>query len=592
MLPALLKTPGTSCGSSTECASGFCADGVCCNGACSGSCDRCNLSASNGTCSPAPASDPGSPACGGAVVCNGTLADCPITCASGCPSNTYCSGTYCSAKKTNGVTCSAPTECTSNNCVDGVCCDTGCAGACDACSVAQGASADGTCTLLGPTRICRAAATTCDQEERCTGTSAACPGNAFTGAGVGCGTTTFSGWSGCDAGTGCATNGVQTRTRTEQLCNGTNATCTASNATESQGCMRPTEGVSCGTTTYGTWSTCTYAATCTTSGSRTRVRTDPVCASGTCSAVQTTETDTAGCTRTTDNVSCGSASYGTWSACSFGTTCAETGSRSRARTDPVCQTGACGSTMATETDTSMCTRTTGGQSCGTTNTGAWGSCSYGATCATSGSRTRAVTTYSCGSGACNSSMTTETDTSACGRTTSGTSCGTTQYGAWSACSFGATCSNSGSRTRSVTTYACDGAASCQPSMSTETDTAGCGRNTNGTSCGTTTYGSYTACSYGGACSDSGSRTRSVTTLTCSSGSCASSPGSETDTAGCARNTTGATCASTSCGNCICPACERTCTVYTCAGGACSGSPDSLFCSCGGGCAIKAPGPRE
>ncbi|MFH1132760.1 MAG: lamin tail domain-containing protein [Pseudomonadota bacterium] len=52
-------------------------------------------------------------------------------------------------KKSNGETCSSITECQSGYCVDSVCCNTACGGGntndCQACSIAQGASVNGTC---------------------------------------------------------------------------------------------------------------------------------------------------------------------------------------------------------------------------------------------------------------------------------------------------------------------------------------------------------------------------------------------------------------------------------------------------------------
>ncbi|WP_437600995.1 kelch repeat-containing protein [Sorangium sp. So ce590] len=45
-----------------------------------------------------------------------------------------------------GEACGAGCECQTGFCVDGVCCDTACEGACDACAEAAGASADGTCS--------------------------------------------------------------------------------------------------------------------------------------------------------------------------------------------------------------------------------------------------------------------------------------------------------------------------------------------------------------------------------------------------------------------------------------------------------------
>ena len=558
------RLPGATCGSSAECQSGFCADGVCCDQACSGSCDRCNRTGSVGTCGPAPASDPGSPACGGAVVCNGTLADCPILCSSGCPMTTFCSGMYCSAKKTNGVSCAAATECQSNFCVDGVCCNAACGDLCDACSVAQGAAVNGTCGLLGPSRICRTATNTCDQEERCTGNAAACPANGFTTAGVGCGTTTFTGWSTCDGGAACASSGTQSRSRSDKLCTGAGA-CGNVDTAENQACMRMTEGIACGTTTFSAYSACSYAATCSTSGSRTRVRTDPLCASSSCSAVQVTETDTAGCARSTTNVSCGASSIGPYDSCSFASMCAESGSRTRTRTDPVCQGGACGSTTATETDSAGCTRTTGGTSCGTPLTGAYGACSYAATCSTTGTRSRTVSAYTCGSGACNTSTMTENDTSGCGRSTTGSSCGTTQTSAFSACSYANGCSNGGTRSRTITTYSCSATGGCGPNIVTENDSVGCARNQDGQSCGAPAYGGYTGCSYGTLCTNAGSRTRSFTAYTCGGSNCNMASGTETDVPGCARITDGTVCRGATG---VCDAAEF------CAGGSCPG--DAYF----------------
>jgi len=361
---------------------------------------------------------------------------------------------------------------------------------------------------------------------------------------------------------------------------------------ETQACARTTEGSTCGTTTFSAYTACSYASQCASTGSRTRTRTDPVCASGTCSAVQTTETDTAGCNRTTDNTSCGASTYGAYGSCGYANSCSETGSRTRTRTDPVCQAGSCGSTNATETDTTGCSRSTSGQSCNTTNTGAWTACSYAATCSTSGSRTRQVTSSTCGSSACNSNTVTETDTTACTRSTSGTSCGTTVTSAWSSCSYADNCTNGGSRTRTVTTSTCNGSGSCNPSTVTETDTAGCARDTSGNTCAATTYGGYGSCSYGSTCANSGSRTRSMTTYTCNAGACAANAGTDTDTAGCGRTQDGASCGMTVTG--AWSACSygsmctnsgsrsRSVTTYTCGGGTCgrgdSSETDTAGCA--------------
>lgn len=90
----------------------------------------------------------------------------------------------------NGAACVATSDCSSGFCVDGVCCDTACgasAADCQACSAATGASADGVCTLLAATTVCRAAASVCDFTERCSGSATTCPDDSTLADGVGCG---------------------------------------------------------------------------------------------------------------------------------------------------------------------------------------------------------------------------------------------------------------------------------------------------------------------------------------------------------------------------------------------------------------------
>jgi hypothetical protein len=70
----------------------------------------------------------------------------------------------------NGDVCTAASQCRSGACSDGRCCDSACAGACDACSVAAGASAEGICTVLPPDSPASAACGTLT----CGGSSAAC----------------------------------------------------------------------------------------------------------------------------------------------------------------------------------------------------------------------------------------------------------------------------------------------------------------------------------------------------------------------------------------------------------------------------------
>ena len=77
--------------------------------------------------------------------CNGAGSACRASCAehSDCCADSYCLGSACVARKDNGQTCSIDDECTSSKCVDGYCCDTWCAGACQGCNVA---GQEGQCT--------------------------------------------------------------------------------------------------------------------------------------------------------------------------------------------------------------------------------------------------------------------------------------------------------------------------------------------------------------------------------------------------------------------------------------------------------------
>ena len=85
------------------------------------------------------------------------------TTAAGCAPGSTCTNGKCVGLLGDGQACTTPTVCLSGFCADGVCCHTACnAGVCDACSVAAGAAANGTCALLtGPT---------CDDGNACTQT--------------------------------------------------------------------------------------------------------------------------------------------------------------------------------------------------------------------------------------------------------------------------------------------------------------------------------------------------------------------------------------------------------------------------------------
>ncbi|MBI2388402.1 MAG: hypothetical protein HYV09_02185, partial [Deltaproteobacteria bacterium] len=126
-----------------QCNTGLtCKDGYCCNGTCDGSCRTC--AATPGTCTTVAGKDDPD-------TCSGTMT---------CSSTANC-------LKQNGQTCSAATDCASGNCVDGVCCNTACAGGCDVCNATAG-----TCTIVaqggaGASPACGAFV--------CNGSLASCP---------------------------------------------------------------------------------------------------------------------------------------------------------------------------------------------------------------------------------------------------------------------------------------------------------------------------------------------------------------------------------------------------------------------------------
>ena len=105
---------GASCSIGSDCQNGNCVDAVCCNTACAGLCQACNVAGSVGTCANVPAGTDPANECAGAANCNG---------AGGCAAP-------------NGTSCTFGGQCQSGNCVDNVCCNTTCAGLCQACNVA------------------------------------------------------------------------------------------------------------------------------------------------------------------------------------------------------------------------------------------------------------------------------------------------------------------------------------------------------------------------------------------------------------------------------------------------------------------------
>jgi len=148
---------GTSCGAGKQCDDGGnCVEGGCldgqkgstetdvdCGGVCAKKCANnkgcdAGIDCSDGFC------DTSSPNA------NGSAGTCkPCTLDSQCASDQFCQlalGGKCVAKANVGVPCAGPNGCNSGFCVDGVCCDTACTGACQACSsTVEPSLTSGTC---------------------------------------------------------------------------------------------------------------------------------------------------------------------------------------------------------------------------------------------------------------------------------------------------------------------------------------------------------------------------------------------------------------------------------------------------------------
>ncbi|MFU8805133.1 MAG: hypothetical protein ACNA8W_15065 [Bradymonadaceae bacterium] len=162
----------------------------------------------------------------------------------------------------------------------------------------------------------------------------------------------------------------------------------------------------CGDASVGGWSTCSgFSSICDTTGTQSRPVYTPQCSAGACTTEETSETR--GCARITDDISCGNVTYGTWSTCSgFSGTCGNSGTQSRTVYTPTCSNGTC--TAVETTELRSCTRNTNSTKCGDTVFGTWRNCIGLTECSTEGRESRTVTTYACDSGTCKSTLFQET----------------------------------------------------------------------------------------------------------------------------------------------------------------------------------------
>jgi hypothetical protein len=151
--------------------------------------------------------------------------------------------------------------------------------------------------------------------------------------------------------------------------------------------------------------------------------------------------------------------------------------------DP-CTADSCGPTGACEHLSIACGACTRIEDCGTVETGEWSDCAYADACTESGSRSRTITTPTCNAGTCGADVTTETE--ACSRTTGGDECGPTTLGSFGACAPTTPCGTGGTQARTNEVQVCR-AGTCTAEDVVETAPCSVTAPRNGTQCGATIW---------------------------------------------------------------------------------------------------------
>jgi Cellulose binding domain len=605
---ACTKKPlGTTCAAGTECGSGLCQQGVCCASACTGTCQSCALSGTAGTCTNVPTgqdplgqcTDQGASTCGTDGLCNGagacrlygagtacqgascsgstatpartcdgtgtcqtvsgTACDpyacgataCKTTCsvAADCVSPFTCIGGSC-VKKGPGATCAAGGECLSGVCAQGVCCQTACAGTCQSCALTGTA---GTCTSVpagqDPLNQCADnGAAACGTDGACNGSgacrlygagttcaAASCTGTTLTSARTcnGTGTCQAATTSGC-APFACGSAACNTTCTTSADCASPNvcnagscgkkaigATCGADAECNSGACA---QGVCCATTCTGTCRSCALAGTV-----------------GTCMNVPGGQDPLGQCT---DN---GAAACGTDGFCDGG---------------GACRVYAAGTVCAAAT-------------CATATLTSARACNGAGTC--QAATTAGCAPYVCGSGACKTSCTADTDCvspnvcigGACTKKTNGATCAAGSECASGVCAQSVCCATACSGTckscaLSGTAGTCTNVPAGQDPLSQCTDAGAA------------------SCMTDGSCNGSGGCRLYAAGTTCAAASCASG------TASSARTCSGAgVCQTATTASCSPYACGATACKTTCSTSADCGSPNvCLGTACGTASSLK------
>ncbi|HXJ23164.1 MAG TPA: hypothetical protein VMT03_23300 [Polyangia bacterium] len=604
---------GATCATNAACKSNICAQGYCCDKACGGPCQSCALTGTLGICTNVPTGsadpsgmckDQGATGCGtngkcqagacqkyasgtacGAATCpTGTVtftgtqtcdgagtcikpasSSCfPYMCGSAackgactanadCDPPAVCTSGSCGLKDP-GRTCASGAECKSGFCNQTVCCSTNCTGACRSCNVS--ATTAGTCTSVpagqsDPQGTCK------DQGAGTCGTNGVCDG---AGACQKYAAGTVCVASSCPTGMSVQTNArtcdgkgtcqVATTTNCNPFaCSGTtscNTACKADTDCLSPNICDPKTSLCGNKKRQG--QTCSAAADCLTGLS---------CVDGVC---------------------CASTACGTCQACNVtgsAGTCANvpSGGAEPHGKCPTSSTAPCGNTGAC-TGSGTCQQAAATVACGTA--GCTGStytpvshCDGAGACAAAA--TKSCTPFVCGTGACKTSCTADTDCLApftCQGTTT-KSCSLKANGL--ACTMGAQCISG-----NCVDGTCCGSASCPACQACNVNgqgtCAGVASGTADTRCGggTTTCGKVNVCDGAGACQTS--------TAMCGAAACSGSL--FTPASFCSG--TGTTCpmpTQVNCGNyaCTTSGCNNSCT------GTSTGCASGSYCDATGHC---------
>lgn len=326
--------------------------------------------------------------------------------------------------------CDDGEECTTDTCTAEGCTHTPRTGGCDDrvfCNGLDTCDATGACTVHAGSPCM--GATTCDEARSvCAGcgSDAECMG-ASTGA-----------WGACTATDLCALTGTHSRMVRTFACVG--GACTPTDSTESESCPRSgVDGTVCATRSCSGGGPCMgFVGECGESGVQDIPCFQGICRGGSCNT-EPAGSMTIGCSIDTDGRGCGSGGgCSGWSGCTgFVEPCGTTGTQSRTCQDPgQCVSGSC-SMPGPRVESTSCSRSTDGVSCGSDVCGGWGGCTYAGDCDYSGTRTRTCQPQVCSGGACSlGGGYDESDSSACDRNTDGWGCEDGNYCTYDSCYSG------------------------------------------------------------------------------------------------------------------------------------------------------------